>query len=128
MHLSFFLKIIAFIYLFWYIINILIDVIKSKQTSASIKEKEIVQLAIPTENEDRSITEDDDASEILSLPEETVQVNLEMFEIPNTKPSGNIKNTSRGSMLTDLGLEILSKPGLNVSEMSNQDINDYDFL
>lgn len=128
MHLSFFLKIVAFIYLFWYIINILIDVIKSKQTSASIKEKEIVQLAIPTENEDRSITEDDVASQILSVPEETVQVNLEMFEIPNIKPSGNIKNKSRGSMLTDLGLEILSKPGLNVSEMSNQDINDYDFL
>lgn len=128
MHLSFFLKIVAFIYLFWYLINILIDVIKSKQISASAKEKEIVQLAISTEDEDRSMTEDDEASEILSLPEETVQVNLEMFEIPNTKPSGNIKNKSRGSMLTDLGLEILSKPGLNVSEMSNQDINDYDFL
>ena len=128
MHLSFFLKIVAFIYLCWYLINILIDVIKSKQISASAKEKEIVQLAISTEDEDRSMTEDDEASEILSLPEETVQVNLEMFEIPNTKPSGIIKSKSKGSVLTDLGLEILSKPGLNVSEMSNQDINDYDFL
>ncbi len=128
MHLSFFLKIVAFIYLFWYLINILIDVIKSKQISASAKEKEIVQLAISTEMEDRSMTEDDEAFEILSPPEETVQVNLEMFDVPNTKPSGIIKSKSKGSVLTDLGLEIISKPGLNVSEMSNQDINDYDFL
>ena len=128
MHLSFFLKIVAFIYLFWYLINILIDVIKSKQISASAKEKEIVQLANSTEMEDRSMTEDDEASEMLSAPEETVQVNLEMFDIPNTKSSGTTKTKSKGSVLTDLGLEILSKPGLNVSEMSNQDINDYDFL
>lgn len=128
MHLSFFLKIVAFIYLFWYLINILIDVIKSKQTSASANGKEIVQLAISTEMKDRSMTEDDEAFELLSAPEETVQVNLEMFEIPNTKPSGIIKSKSKGSVLTDLGLEIISKPGLNVSEMSNQDINDYDFL
>lgn len=130
MPFSYFLKIVVVIYLFWYLINLLIDVIKNKTVSGSGKEKETVQLEIADSVEDGSDPQNDkdQSSGNLFATEETVQVNLEMFDIRSAKPLDKIKNISKGSVIADLGLEIISQPGLNLSEMTNQDINDYDFL
>lgn len=129
MPFSYFIKIVIVIYLFYYLINLLIDVIKNKAVAGSGKEKETVQFEISDSDKDAEVlaNNNNQPPENYQADEKTVQVSLEMFDIPNTE-SNRISNIEKSSVIADLGLEIISKPGLNISEMTNQDINDYEFL
>lgn len=127
-----FLKIVLIVYAGWYMLNILIDLIKGGSSAHKKQKKQSVQIIGQTDVTSVQL-QDDDTENTASAPDPTipekrkiVDVSIENLQLEVLRELAQENKRRTASPVTDLGIEITEPSGIPVYEFTRQNIEDYE--